>query len=49
MCMEIGVEYLSDNAYMMEHQDVFGSDGLHLTKEFYTGYWLKNLVTTMGL
>ena len=23
MCMEIGVEYLSDNAYMMEHQDVF--------------------------
>ena len=49
MCMEIGVEYLSDNAYMMEHQDVFGSDGLHLTKELSTGYWLKNLVTTMGL
>lgn len=49
MCMEIGVEYLSDNAYMMEHQELFGSDGLHLTKEFYTDYWLKNIVTTMGL
>lgn len=49
MCMEIGVEYLSDNAYMMEHQELFSSDGLHLTKEFYTGYWLKNIVTTMGL
>ena len=49
MCMEIGVEYLSDNAYMMEHQELFSSDGLHLSKQFYMDYWLKNIVTTMGL
>lgn len=49
MCMEIGVEYLSDNAYMMENQNVFGSDGLHLTKEFYTDYWMKNIITVMGI
>ncbi len=49
MCMEIGVEYLSDNAYMMEHQELFSHDGLHLRPEFYSQYWLKNIILTMGL
>ena len=49
MCMEIGVEYLSDNEYMVQHQEVFSKDGIHLTKEFYTEYWLKNLILTMGI
>ena len=49
MCMDIGVEYLSDNAYMMEHQELFSHDGLHLSPEFYTQYWLKNIILTMGL
>lgn len=49
MCCEIGVEYLSDNEYMTAHQEVFSGDGLHLTKEFYTNYWLKNIITTLGI
>lgn len=49
MCMEIGVEYLSDNAYMMEHQELFSGDGLHLSPEFYSQYWLKNIILTMGV
>lgn len=49
MCMAIGVEYLSDNAYMMEHQELFSQDGLHLCPEFYSQYWLKNIILTMGL
>lgn len=49
MCCEIGVEYLSDNEYMAAHQEVFSGDGLHLTKDFYTNYWLKNMITTLGI
>ena len=49
MCCEIGVEYLSDNEYMTVHQEVFSGDGLHLTKEFYTNYWLKNIILTLGI
>lgn len=49
MCMEIGVEYLSDSAYLMEHQEYFGQDGLHLTAAFYSEYWLKNIILTMGV
>ncbi len=49
MCMEIGVEYLSDNAYMMEHQELFSTDGLHLQPQFYSQYWLKNIIMTLGL
>lgn len=49
MCMELGIEYYSNNEYIENHQEVFGSDGLHLTKEFYTNYWLKDLIITMGL
>ncbi|MCM1307952.1 MAG: hypothetical protein NC223_05070 [Butyrivibrio sp.] len=49
MCMAIGAEYLSDNAYMMEHQELFSQDGLHLRPEFYSQYWLKNIILTMGL
>ena len=49
MCMELGIDYLSDNQYMENNQQVFSEDGLHLTKAFYTDYWLKNLITTMGI
>lgn len=49
MCMELGIDYLSDNQYMETNQQVFSADGLHLTKSFYTDYWLKNLITTMGI
>ena len=49
MCCEIGVEYLSDNEYMTAHQEVFSVDGLHLTKDFYTNYWLRNIILTLGV
>lgn len=49
MCCEIGVEYLSDNEYIESHQTYFFGDGLHLMKSFYTEYWLKNLILTMGV
>ena len=49
MCTELGIDYLSDNQYMTEHQEVFGNDGLHLTPEFYRNYWLRNLIETMGI
>lgn len=49
MCMELGIDYLSDNQYMEANQHVFSEDGLHLTREFYTDYWLKNIISTMGI
>lgn len=49
MCCEIGVDYLSDNEYIASHQEYFVEDGLHLRKSFYTEYWLKNLIMTMGV
>ncbi len=49
MCCEIGVDYLSDNEYIVSHQEYFAEDGLHLRKSFYTEYWLKNLIMTMGV
>ena len=49
MCCEIGVEYLSDNEYISTHQTYFFGDGLHLKSSFYTEYWLKNLILTMGI
>ncbi|MBQ4563400.1 MAG: hypothetical protein IJA58_02835 [Lachnospiraceae bacterium] len=49
MCCEIGVEYLSDNEYISTHQMYFFGDGLHLKGSFYTEYWLKNLLLTMGI
>lgn len=49
MCCEIGIDYLSDNEYIASHQEYFLGDGLHLKKSFYTEYWLKNLIKTMGV
>ena len=49
MCMEIGVEYLSDNEYMLQHSEVFGQDGLHLTGDFYRNYWMENIIEVMGI
>lgn len=49
MCMEIGVEYYSNNEYMTNHQEVFSADGLHLEYKFYNEYWLKDLITTLKL
>ncbi len=49
LCEELGIDYLSDNRYITDNQDVFGGDGLHLTSDFYKTYWLNNLITVMGL
>lgn len=49
MSMEIGADFISDTRYMNENPSVFGTDGLHLTKNFYTDYWLKNLIMTAGI
>lgn len=49
MCMEIDVEYYSNNEYMAAHQEYFSDDGLHLKPAFYSEYWLNDLIMTMGL
>lgn len=49
MCMELGIEYVSDNEYMLKNSGIFGPDGLHLTGNFYRNYWLENLIEVMGL
>lgn len=49
MCMEIDVEYYSNNEYMVAHQEYFSDDGLHLKPSFYSEYWLKDLMMTMGI
>lgn len=49
MCMEIDVEYYSNNEYMVAHQEYFSDDGLHLKPAFYSEYWLNDLIITMGL
>lgn len=49
MCMELGIEYISDNEYMLQNSNVFGPDGLHLTGDFYRSYWMENLIEVMGL
>lgn len=49
MCQELGIEYLSDNEYLTANQNYFSNDGLHLTREFYTDYWLKRMITVLGI
>lgn len=49
MCMELGIEYISDNEYMLKNNNVFGDDGLHLTGDFYRYYWMENLIEVMGI
>ena len=49
MCMELDIEYYSNNEYMANHQEVFSGDGLHLTPAFYKEYWVYDLMKTMGL
>lgn len=49
MCINLDIEYYSNNQYISEHQELFSADGLHLTPDFYREYWLKDLILTMGL
>lgn len=49
MCMELGIDYLSDNEYIGSHQNYFAGDGLHLSTRFYRDYWLYNIITVMGV
>lgn len=49
MCMDINIEYYSNNEYMTAHQEYFSGDGLHLEPRFYSEYWLMDLIETMGL
>lgn len=49
MCINLDIEYYSNNQYISGHQELFSADGLHLTPGFYKDYWLKDLILTMGL
>lgn len=48
MCMEKGIEFISDYQYTIEHPEFFGPDGLHMNRNFYIEYWMENLVRNIG-
>lgn len=49
MCMEIGVDFVNDSPYLSVNPGVYAGDGIHQTVNFYTDYWLKNLISSMGV
>lgn len=43
MCDELGVEYIDNSACLPGDGKYYGSDGIHVSKGFYTDVWLPHL------
>ena len=46
MCKKLGIEYLDNSKCFPADERYYGSDGIHLKKEFYSDQWLPNLLLT---
>ena len=49
MCGELKIEFLDSSPVLKAHPECYGGDGIHLSKAFYEKYWLKFIITEMGI
>lgn len=49
MCKKLKVEYLDSSPVLKAHQECYGGDGIHLSKAFYSQYWLKFIIKEKGI
>lgn len=49
MCKSLKVEYLDSAPVLKAHQECYGGDGIHLSKLFYSQYWLKFIIKEKGI
>lgn len=49
MCAEMGIEYLDSAPAFAGRSEYYGSDGIHLSASFYRKYWLKYVISEMGI
>lgn len=49
MCKSLKVEFLDSSPVLKKHPECYGSDGIHLSKDFYEKYWLKFIIQEMGI
>ena len=49
MCEELGVEYLDSSEVLLAHSECYGYDGIHLSRKFYSDYWLRFVVENKGI
>ncbi len=46
MCKKLGVKFLDNSTCFSEEEKYYGTDGIHLKKDFYSEAWLPNLLLT---
>ncbi len=49
MCKDLKVEFLDSSPVLKSHPECYGVDGIHLSKTFYSKYWLRFIVKEMGI
>ncbi len=49
MCKSLKVEYLDSSSVLKAHPECYGGDGIHLSKVFYSQYWLRFIIQEMGI
>ena len=49
MCKSLKVEYLDSSSVLKAHPECYGGDGIHLSKVFYSQYWLKFIIKEKGI
>ena len=48
MCEELGVEFMDSSEVLLAHSECYGYDGIHLSRKFYSDYWLRFVVENKG-
>lgn len=49
MCIELNIEFVDSTAILEENEYLYNPDGLHFDKEFYSEFWLKDLIIKAGI
>ncbi len=49
MCDKLDVEFLNSTSVLKAHPECYGVDGIHLSKNFYSKYWLRFIVEEKGI
>lgn len=49
MCSEMKIEFLDSSSVLKAHPECYGVDGIHLSKSFYSKYWLRFIVKEKGI
>lgn len=49
MCKELKVEFLDSSSVLEAHSECYGGDGIHLSKAFYSKYWLRFLIKELEI